>query len=282
MSKSYKLSLAFLATAAVALLAVAARWDLALDRALYAPTDPFAIWMEAFCWWPIYLPFVLLGALWVARPRPAQRAAGAALALLTGAALVGVAVRYLYRRGFGVGFLGLWGIAGAAALAAGFFAAAKAGPGVRARLSFLAQAGIALCLAETVTINLLKMLWSRMRFDDMLAAGDFGPFTPFWQWGSVAGNTSFPSGHTAAACGVLALLLLPALFRRFAGRQTPLLWLCACWLALTGFARMRIGRHFLSDTVAAVVVVALVWAILCATPVFRRGLQRAQRAKRDF
>ena len=56
--------LSVLGIAAILLLGVAAFYDLPIDQALYAPNNPVAIFFEAFCYWPLYLPFVLLGMVW--------------------------------------------------------------------------------------------------------------------------------------------------------------------------------------------------------------------------
>ena len=77
------------------------------------------------------------------------------------------------------------------------------------RMELVAKFGILLCIADNLVINLLKILWNRARFDEMAASGDFSAFSPWYLPGG-NGGTSFPSGHTAAACGILVLLLLPS------------------------------------------------------------------------
>lgn len=281
MKKNQKFLLAALGLAAALLLAAAAFYDLAIDQALYAPHNPFGIVLEAFCYWPLYLPFVLLGAVWtfLYRDNPSRHVLGEVLVIAVFYVLFTQSLPNLARRGL----LPLSGTAltlGAvvltfAATVAAISLASRCSRAALIRLDFLAKLGIVLCLADNVVINLLKMLWSRMRFDDMAAAGDFSAFTPWYRWGAVASNTSFPSGHTAAACGVLVLLALPALFDWWKGKELALTAGCYGYIALTALSRLIMGRHYLSDTVAAAVIMTLLYLAITHTRRCRRGLESA-------
>lgn len=266
---------------AAGLLALAAFFDLQIDQALYAPGNPVAIVFEAFCYWPLYLPFALLGAVWtfLRRDNPSLHVLGEVLVVLTFYILFNQSLPNLVRRGL----LPLSGNALTfAALALTFVATVAvislvsrwSRPTLR-RMEFFAKFGVVLCVADNIVINLLKLLWTRARFDDMTAAGDFSLFTPWYRLGTQPGNTSFPSGHTAAACGVLTLLLLPLLFEGWKKRWGALLAGCTAYIAVSGFCRMVMGRHFLSDTVAAAVVMGLLFLLLTHTRRFARGLARA-------
>lgn len=139
------------------------------------------------------------------------------------------------------------------------------------RLRFACFWGTVYFILELAVIGLLKLVWARTRFDDMLAAGDFSRFTswlrPFGQ-----GGTSFPSGHTASACGIFALLIVCDVSVRFA-RRRGLIW-AVCWAYVAGMAlsRMVMGRHFLSDTVMAAGVMALLFVALTHMGAYRRSL----------
>lgn len=272
---------------AAALLAVAARFDLAIDQAVYAPKNPVAILFEAFCYWPLYLPFALLGAVWtfLRRDNPSFHVLGEVLVVLTFFILFNQSLPNLVERGL----LPLEGAALTfAALALTFVATIAAvslasrwdRPTLR-RMELLAKFGVLLCVADNIVINLLKLLWTRARFDDMLAAGDFSFFSPWYQFGSQAGNTSFPSGHTAAACGILTLLLLPLLFERWEKRRGILLASCLLYIAASGFCRLVMGRHFLSDTVAAAVVMGILFLALSCNRRFAAALARAKAPEKE-
>lgn len=270
MSRSQKVILSLLAAAAAVLLAVAARADLSIDQALYAPANPFGIFMEGVCWWPLYLPFALLGAA-LTGERGGEKLAGLLLAGGTVSALCLMAGRTFFHRGWSSVTVYVVCAALACALLAVLFCCSRTGLGTRRRLALMAEIGILLCAADNVVVNLLKLLWQRPRFDDMTAAGSLDSFLPWYTPGG-AGGSSFPSGHTAAACGILCLLLLPMLFRRFRRWGAGLTLGCYAYIAVSGFSRLVIGRHFLSDTVAAAVVVSLLFFVLIQLPAVRRRI----------
>ena len=281
LTRSQRLSTAALFLLAAILLAVAAFFDLQIDQALYAPDNPVAIVFEAFCYWPLYLPFALLGAVWtfLRRDNPSLHVLGEVLVVTTFFILCNQSLPNLADRGLlpladtTVTFAALV-LTFVATVVMISLASRWDRPTLR-RIEFLAKFGIALCVADNIVINLLKVLWTRARFDDMTAAGNFSLFTPWYRFGAQSGNTSFPSGHTAAACGVLALLLLPLLFERWQKRWGALLAGCVAYIAVSGLCRMVMGRHFLSDTVAAAVIMGLLFLLLTHTPQFACGLARA-------
>ena len=260
LTRSQRLPTVALFLLAAVLLAVAAFFDLQIDQVLYAPDNPVAIVFEAFCYWPLYLPFALLGAVWtfLRRDNPSLHVLGEVLVVTTFFILCNQSLPNLADRG-------LLPLADTTVT----FAALV--------LTFVATV-VMISLAsrwDRPTLRRIEFLWTRARFDDMTAAGDFSLFTPWYRFGAQSGNTSFPSGHTAAACGVLALLLLPLLFERWQKRWGALLAGCVAYIAVSGLCRMVMGRHFLSDTVAAAVIMGLLFLLLTHTPQFARGLARA-------
>lgn len=249
-------------------------WDLPLDHALYSPASLPAILMEAFGYYPLYLPAAGLALCAAADQRiaPPWRVLCGAAALAGCAALAAHSFSVLRRRGAPVPMLftcAVWlvlAVGGALALRYACVSAARLG-----RLRFACFWGTVYFILELAVIGLLKLVWARTRFDDMLAAGDFSRFTswlrPFGQ-----GGTSFPSGHTASACGIFALLIVCDVSVRFA-RRRGLIW-AVCWAYVAGMAlsRMVMGRHFLSDTVMAAGVMALLFVALTHMGAYRRSL----------
>ena len=255
-------------------MAAGALWDLPLNHALYSPSFLPAILMETFGYYPLYLPTVglVLCAAADKRLSPALRALCAALAV---AGCVGLAI-YSY--------LGLMErdapLPAVFTCIAWLLLTACAIPGLRyamasaarlGRLQFACFWGTVYFALELTVINLLKQIWARTRFDDMLATGDFSHFTS-WLHPFGNGGTSFPSGHTASACGIFVLLILCDVSVRFA-RKRGMIWVL-CWAYVGGMAlsRMIMGRHFLSDTVMAAGVMALVFYILTHTAPYKKSL----------
>ena len=258
-------------------MAAGALWDLPLGHALYAPASLPAILMEAFGYYPLYLPAAGLALCSMADKRLALlwRALGGAAALAGCAALALHSFTGLCRRSVPMPALftcAVWlvlAVGGALALRCAGSSAARLG-----RARFVCFWGTVYFAAELIAINLLKLVWARTRFNDMLAAGDFSHFTswlqPFGQGGS-----SFPSGHTASACGIFMLLIVCDVSARFA-RRRGLVW-AVCWAYVAGMAlsRMAIGRHFLSDTVMAAGVMAALFLALTHTGAYRKSLASA-------
>jgi membrane-associated phospholipid phosphatase len=164
----------------------------------------------------------------------------------------------------------------AGVLAAGMMLAAALGcnAAVRARLVFFGVCGSVLCAANQAVVYPIKTLWARTRFDDMLAAGSFEAFTP-WFRPLGFGGSSFPSGHTANAACILALLVLCDLFPGWGKRRRLVTALCWAFIALMATARIVIGRHFLSDTLAASAIMAGLFYALRHNRFYRKGLRRA-------
>ena len=116
-------------------------------------------------------------------------------------------------------------------------------------------------VAHLLIVNVIKPIWGRLRFDDMIAAGRLAEFTP-WTQPAGAGGSSFPSGHTAAAGMLLAMVFCCRLYG-FARKDVGG-WLFAgyLWMLAVGFGRILVGRHFLSDVLAAAWIDSLLLFIL--------------------
>ena len=131
-------------------------------------------------------------------------------------------------------------------------------------------------LAGLAATNIIKAVWQRTRFDDMLTAagGGFeGAFAQFTSWMQPFGNggSSFPSGHTAAACSVFILTLACDVCLKWNRRRTLVWALCWAYVAFMALCRLVIGRHYLSDTLAAAFVMLLLYLGMRKTKWYRAG-----------
>lgn len=259
----------FLLLAAAVLLAVAARFDLVIDQTVYSPSFPLAILMEAVGWWPLYLPILGLGALWL--NGWGNRVLGLIL-LVGGSAALWVPAFSTFRKRAWLegGNLVLGCCIAATVLVATLWGRI---PGTRGalRLRLVCGAGVWMMIVVNAAANLLKVIWNRARFDEMLAAGSFDGFTP-WYLPFGNGGSSFPSGHTAAACGVLLVLLAMDVFPSLAKHRTAVGVLCTLYIVLMAVCRVMIGRHFLSDTVAAALMTWALYAIARRTGIWKSAL----------
>lgn len=121
--------------------------------------------------------------------------------------------------------------------------------------------------------GVLKEHWGRARPVDVVEFGGAAAFTPPWlPADQCASNCSFVSGEgsAAAALAVTFLILAPAARRRLPRAGFALYALAGVLLPLAGLGlRIATGRHFLSDTVFAVLLV-LALALGLHALLFRR------------
>ena len=270
---------------AVGLFAVGGQ-DVALAQKIYRANAGFGLFFEAFGFWPAYLPVAFTGAylFWFSK-RDLLRACGAFLAVGTASALWYLAFHYFVKAGrllqvpaSGVLLLGL----GTAVLLLGI--TAKLQGQQRFALKMACFAGLSYLALHLAAVQTLKWVFGRARYFDLLAQGSLAGFTPWYLPQGPTGNTSFPSGHVAAAAAVFAVVLYAVLANKSKLARALSALASLLFVALTALGRMQLGRHFASDTLAAVCISALVWlAVLqilhmCAPPKNTRG--PAQHRKR--
>ena len=232
-------------------MAAAYLWDLPIDTALHSPQNFAAIFMETMGFYPLYLPVVL----W--------------LALIGNDEKRPVALRALC-------------MLGAVAGCGGLLAYSLHGMEKRGVAQPLLAAGTVWCALFFLYFCLVALMArNRTRFDDMLALGDFSAFT-HWLRPLGNGGSSFPSGHTAAACSIFVLVLLCDVFPGWHKRRA-LVW-GACWAYVGGMAlsRLVMGRHYLSDTLAAAFLMTALFLWMTKWKAYRRDVQRLALAGHDL
>ncbi len=260
------------------MLALATQWDLALDAFLYHPETPWAIGMEAFGWWVLFWPGVLWLLLKAAHAR--QNARRQSLAWLAGAVVLQLglyvgSVHYLVGRALLEGmfhpktWLCFMPVAFLFCLVARWAFLQK--PLAMHKWQFFAICGSVYAICNLALVNLVKFIWQRPRFDEMLAEGRLSDFTA-WYEPFGPGGSSFPSGHTASACGILMLLVLCDLFPALARHKVGISVFCWGYIVLMAFSRLVMGRHFLSDTVAAAGMESVLFLLFHQSAFYHRKL----------
>ncbi len=239
-------------------------FDLPLSRAVYRERAPLGFLLEAVCFLPLYAPLALAALAGAAQVQ--KKPVRALLLFLGVAVLFGMsysAFHYLAKRGFHpaaavqIAVCLLCALGGALPA---FWALSRAGADARRALLRVAALGIFYLVWELALVQSLKAIAGRPRFEDLLAGR--GAFAP-WYVFSRQGGSSFPSGHTAAACGVWLLLPLPDFFPRLQKRRAVLGIASTLYVCLAGFSRIVVGKHFLSDVAAGMLVMLLGLALLC-------------------
>ncbi len=263
---------------------IAANWDLQINQALYHPKGIFVLFMEVFGWLPAVIPALLYAMLWVGgsaqfRPPLVQRLAGL-LVLLGGTPILFLqAYGYLTKRGaLETGFVwkvGLGAFVFIALLGFGMKKVWKLPDALYKKLHFFAFWGTVYMMGNQLVVYALKTIWQRTRFDDMVAAGSFDAFTP-WYMPFGNGGSSMPSGHTANAAGILILIVLCDLFPKWNKNRKAVYAICWGYIALMAAARIVIGRHFLSDTLAASGLMAILLFALRSSRPYKNNLQQVR------
>jgi lipid A 4'-phosphatase len=102
-----------------------------------------------------------------------------------------------------------------------------------------------------IVVNMiLKDYWGRFRPYAVTQFGGIEHYTDWWVLGDCRGNCSFVSGEVAVAAWLFGpAMLLPAPWRNAAIAAV------AAFTAFVSFSRMAAGKHFLTDTLFAVLVV---------------------------
>ncbi|NJM83806.1 MAG: phosphatase PAP2 family protein [Tabrizicola sp.] len=145
-------------------------------------------------------------------------------------------------------------------------------------LRLLAYPLLCVALASGGLVNLLlKSHIGRARPSTLADFGGTAQFSPPWQVvNECTRNCSFASGEVALAASLaipVVVMLWPHLTRN-RGRPLAVL-LAVAYVAMTSILRIGLGRHFLSDTVFAVLFAA--GAALVFYPVLR-----VERARKYF
>lgn len=114
-------------------------------------------------------------------------------------------------------------------------------------IAVLAIAGIAVMAVQLLAVEGMKYLWGRVRFRDLLAAGSYDAFTPWYVINGINGNKSFPSGHTAGAAMSFLAMLLPYVSKKAYERRQLCFILPFIYTCVVAITRLIMGAHYLSD-----------------------------------
>lgn len=104
-------------------------------------------------------------------------------------------------------------------------------------------------LAVLVSINLLKLIWGRVRYRDLQDAAEFSRFFIIQGFN---GHVSFPSGHTANATCLYAITLFAPLCQqsdpnKLNWKKITLYAVPIVWIIMMAVSRVLVGAHYASD-----------------------------------
>ena len=273
-NKQYKWGYAVVIALCIAAMAVGAKYDWMITDTLYNPQNPFGLFFEAVSWIPIYGFIPVLGAcnMLSSRNNLSTFAIGAVL-LISSCCIFAYMVcdHYVDRGVMRRANPYLCGIFGGIVAAALFLVVRGIKRSIIRKMQAVCAFGFAYMFSYLGVIFALKVVFGRDRYEDIITGGEY-LFAEWFKPEFFSSGSSFPSGHTAAAMGIVILLLLPFIFKTFKNFKLPLFILCYVYAALTAFSRLIMGRHFISDTAAAILIMTLVFIFL--TPKFEKIYKR--------
>jgi len=128
---------------------------------------------------------------------------------------------------------------------------------------FLLFGTIVCVLADILIVNVLKYIWGRPRYREMLTDGDFSIFSAWYHINglSLHGHHSFPSGHTASASAFFVLCGLTEVFPEYKKKESFLAFVAAFYTFTMAYSRIVVGAHFLSDVTAGFLIGFVTYAV---------------------
>lgn len=274
-NKKYKTGYLIVILLCIILLAVGAKFDYMITDKLYKPTNVVCIIFEAVSTLPIFAFIPRLGVCLMVRNRGKLSFFGAGFAMM-----MGFCCYYVYHAASVMTERGIFrkanpyisGIIGGL-ISAGLFLVVR---GLKRSTIRKIQSVCAFSLVYFVVYlgatGVLKIICGRDRYEDIITGGEYAFanwFTPVF----FSSGSSFPSGHVAAAMGIMSLLILPFVFKAFKGLEWPVFIGCYAYVFITAFTRLVMGKHFLSDTAASVLIMTIAFMVL--SPVYE-GMYRKE------
>lgn len=254
MLKKYRTEIIVFYVLAAAAMVVASFFDLKIDIALNDPSNPFAVWLYRTGEFPSRLICPIAGAvIFRCTDKKAVAAIGAALCL-GGSAYMGYYIgKHFFVEEYRMAFSLLWGIGfGVAALYAVRFVTV---PDEFKRPLFTAAViGVGVMTAQLLTVDIMKNLWGRVRFRDLLSSGSCDGFTAWFVINGKNGNKSFPSGHTAGAGMSYLLMLLPFIDKKREKYRAVYFWCPFIYTSAVALTRLVMGAHYLTDVAVGGVI----------------------------
>lgn len=110
-----------------------------------------------------------------------------------------------------------------------------------------------------ILIQIVKLLWGRVRFRDLTPPG-YPEFTPWFIPQGYTGNQSFPSGHCAMGWMLLPLILL-ILDKNKVIKYLAVILVIA-WGIIEALGRIVIGAHYASDTLFSTGMAVVIFLFL--------------------
>ena len=251
---TYRYEIILFYSLAVISLIVSAFFDLNIDIALNNTSNFVANWFAQTGEMPASVfSFIALAFIAKCAYNKYLKAAGAVLCLGAGGYFgKWFASRLFADNDFQTGFGIIFGI-GTAAVAIFVLHFIVIPEKLRKPIVLMSIVGLCALGIQTGLINLMKMLWGRVRFRDL--DGQYSQFTAWYHPNGSNGNHSFPSGHTGSAGMSYAIMFLPLISKKCREKRFLCFILAFAFTTTVALTRLIMGAHYLSDvTVGGTIV----------------------------
>ena len=273
-NKQYKYGYLVVIVLCIAAMAVGAKYDWMLTDKLYNPQNGFGLFFEAVSWIPIYAFIPVLGACNMVRSKNNMTTFSVGAVLLISSCCIFaymICDHYVARGAMRRVNPYMCGIIGGVVSAGLFLLVRSLKRSVIRKMQAVCAFGAVYMISYLGIIFALKAVFGRDRYEDIITSAEY-VFADWFKPVFFSSGSSFPSGHTAAAMGIVILLILPSIFKPFKELKLPLFVFCYVYAGLTALSRMIMGRHFISDTAAAILIMTIVFIVL--TPKFEKIYKR--------
>lgn len=247
MLKKYRIEIiVFYVLAAVALI-FAAFYDLKIDIRLNDPDNIFANWFYRTGEMPARLLCPIAGALIVfCADKVWQKIIGGAICIGGSAYFWYYFGKYFFNDTYKMPYSIIFGVGFGLVL---LFACSFVHIPDKYKLTLLLASviGLAVLALQLSTVEVMKNLWGRVRYRDLLNDVTLDRFTPFYVINGKNGNKSFPSGHTASAGMIYLSMLLPMINEKLKKYKSLFFTVSIVYTSVVAFTRLVMGAHYLSD-----------------------------------
>ena len=221
--------------------------DLKLDIFLNDPKNPFCLFIEGMGEMPARLVCPIAGTLIFYLCDKVPLKILGFLVSVGGSAYAGYHISYYFFPDHPVWWFG-WGMGlfiGLIVLYLGQFIAVD--ENLKKAFIVLSFAGIIIMFVHLGFIEVMKSVWGRVRFRELIALGSYDEFTSWLKINGINGHRSFPSGHTGGASMSYLMMLVPFVSPKWNKRKALCFVIPLLYTGLVAFTRLVVGAHYLSD-----------------------------------
>lgn len=258
--KEYKNFILIMFVLSISGMCIGTTYDYEIDEFLFNINNGFAIILEAVCYYPLYIVMPILVNLIVLKyDNKNIKYIGYFFSTYILFIMIGYGIKFLKERNI---YIISFNISIILTLIISVIlqificrVLKKTSQSTRKKIFFICVTGLFLILWKVIIISSAKRIVGRARFCNIIKG--IGYYTPWYVINRPSMGSSFPSGHTGGASGILLILLIPMLFENMKKHKVIFELTAFLYIIVAAFSRLVLGKHMLSDVSSAVVIMTL-------------------------